>query len=284
MKQQNEFISDKYCEVRLTADGSHTLYSGRVQEHYHSTFGALQESRHIFIQAGLMEAVRRMTAGMQAKLSSQSPDATRTKGSTQNRGAVQTAVVTQTTEVTQDSETALASALPLKVFELGLGTGLNALLTMLEAGKLQLDLTYDCIEANPLSPDLVQALNYPALFLEQEKAAAVLRFIHDTEWDIRHTDRALHTKFTKFRGDFALFEPAGHYDLVYWDAFSPEKQAGLWEEKLFATMYEHMETGGILVSYCAKGEIRRRLQRAGFSVERLQGPPGKREIIRATKK
>jgi tRNA U34 5-methylaminomethyl-2-thiouridine-forming methyltransferase MnmC len=80
-----------------------------------------------------------------------------------------------------------------------------------------------------------------------------------------------------------LFELPQSYDLVYWDPFSPEKQAGMWTEELFASMYKHMTTGSILVSYCAKGEIRRRLQRAGFGVERLQGPPGKREIIRATK-
>ena len=93
MKQQNEFIPAKSCEVCPTADGSQTLYSNRVQEHYHSTFGALQESRHIFIQAGLLEAYRRKTAGTNPSL---------------------------------------------KVFELGLGTGLNALLTILEGGILQL--------------------------------------------------------------------------------------------------------------------------------------------------
>ncbi len=249
MKQQNEPLPDKSCEVRPTADGSQTLYSNRVQEHYHSTFGALQESRHIFIQAGLLEAHRRKTIGLQA------------------------------------AGTAHSSNLLLKVFELGLGTGLNALLTILEAGSLQLNLSYDCIEACPLSSEIVQALNYPALFSEQaqKKAAAVLSFIHTTEWNIRHTDPVLHTQFTKFRGDFASFEPTECYDLVYWDAFSPEKQAEMWTEELFVSMYKHMETGGILVSYCAKGEIRRRLQRAGFGVERLQGPPGKREIIRATK-
>lgn len=240
MKQPNEFIPAKSCEVCPTADGSQTLYSNSVQEHYHSTFGALQESRHIFIQAGLLEAYRRKTAGTNPSL---------------------------------------------KVFELGLGTGLNALLTILEAGKLQLNLSYDCIEAYPLSPDLIKALNYPTLFSEQDqnKAAAVLDFIHAAEWNVRHTEPATHTTFTKFRGDFALFELPQSYDLVYWDPFSPEKQAGMWTEELFASMYKHMTTGGILVSYCAKGEIRRRLQRAGFGVERLQGPPGKREIIRATK-
>lgn len=249
MKQQNEPLPDKSCEVRPTADGSQTLYSNRVQEHYHSTFGALQESRHIFIQAGLLEAHRRKTIGLQA------------------------------------AGTAHSSNLLLKVFELGLGTGLNALLTILEAGSLQLNLSYDCIEACPLSSEIVRALNYPALFSGQDrkKAAAVLSFIHTTEWNIRHTDPVLHTQFTKFRGDFASFEPTECYDLVYWDAFSPEKQAEMWTEELFVSMYKHMETGGILVSYCAKGEIRRRLQRAGFGVERLQGPPGKREIIRATK-
>ncbi|MDD4362444.1 MAG: tRNA (5-methylaminomethyl-2-thiouridine)(34)-methyltransferase MnmD, partial [Bacteroidales bacterium] len=268
-----------------TADGSQTLYSDRVQEHYHSTFGALQESRHIFIQAGLLEAHRRKTSGLQAAGNNQTAATALTTEATQATRTTQVAGKTKSAEATQVAGTARSSNLPLKVFELGLGTGLNALLTMLEAGNLQLNLSYDCIEAYPLSPDLVQALNFPALFSEQDqkKAAAVLDFIHATEWNVRHTDPASHTRFTKFRGDFTSFEPTERYDLVYWDAFSPEKQAEMWTEELFASMYEHMETGGILVSYCAKGEIRRRLQRAGFGVERLQGPPGKREIIRAVK-
>lgn len=273
MKQNNTSPQKNRTEVVLTADGSQTLYSERVQEHYHSTFGALQESKHIFIQAGLMEAYRRKSSQIKA-----AHDQACMEISTLEKEA-------QTTAAIQTAKTDGAIKTELTIFELGLGTGLNALLTIMEAGNLPLNLSYDCIEAYPLSPDLVQALNYPALFMEQEqhKAATIFRLIHDSEWATSHSDPALHVRFTKHKGDIKLSMPSGLYDLVYWDAFSPEKQAELWEENLFARMYQQMAKGGILVSYCAKGEIRRRLQNIGFRVERLAGPPGKREILRATK-
>lgn len=165
---------------------------------------------------------------------------------------------------------------PLRLFEVGLGTGLNALLTKVAVEQAKRPLCYYSIERYPLEEELANQLNYSGL------STADLRAIHGAPWG---EDISLSPYFTlhKIQGDLTISPfPAG-LDLIYFDAFSPESQPELWEEGVFRRLFEASSPGAVLTTYCAKGEVRRRLQRAGFLVERLAGPPGKREVLRATR-
>lgn len=223
-------------EIVSTEDGSVTIYHAGVGEHYHSTHGAMQESRHIFMQSGLDYRIATLPEDRHS---------------------------------------------PLTIFEVGFGTGLNALLTIHESEIRHTSIRYYSIEKYPLLPDVYNRLSYEVNGMPD--ADPLLNKLHVAEWD---KDVALTANFTlhKLKGDLLdglfLRDPI---DLIYFDAFSPEAQPLLWEERVFRSLYDKCAEGAVLVTYCAKGEVRRRLGRAGFIVERLAGPPGKREILRAVK-
>ncbi len=161
-----------------------------------------------------------------------------------------------------------------RVLEVGFGTGLNALLTWDEAERARRPVFYTTLELYPLRLDEALSLGY----------GGRLRALHEAEWE---REVLLSPCFTlcKRQADFTTLPlPAGAFDVVYFDAFAPDKQPAMWTEERFAALFAALSPGGILATYCAKGEVRRRLQRAGFCVERLPGPPGgKREILRARK-
>ena len=167
------------------------------------------------------------------------------------------------------------------IFEIGLGTGLNCVLTLLEAKENQRHVHYTGIERYPLNEEIIRKLNYPSIIgkeCENDYFA-----IHQAPWE---EDVCLSPWFTlhKMEGDFTHYSFEQKYDIIYFDAFAPEKQPEMWEQSLFDNLYQVLNEGGILTTYCAKGVVRRMLQTAGFKVERLPGPPGgKREILRATK-
>ena len=212
-----------------TADGSHTLYFSELDEHYHSTKGAIQESVHVFIKNGYEYFTNKQE---------------------------------------------------LSVLEIGFGTGLNALLTFRESQKSIKQIKYTAIEKYPLSPEIVNKLNYEKQlsgFSSNELLA-----LHDASWEEWHK---LSDEFTfrKLKTDLNVFQPDTNFDLIYFDAFAPDKQPEMWEEDIFEKMYSCLTIGGILVTYSAKGLIKRRLRAIGFRVENLPGPPGKREMIRAIK-
>lgn len=167
------------------------------------------------------------------------------------------------------------------ILEIGLGTGLNCFLTLLTAEEIQRKIHYTGIERYPLSMEIIHQLNYPTLINRGHDTDYFA--IHEAEWG---TDANLTPWFTlhKIEGDFTCYDFEGGYDIIYFDAFAPEKQPEMWEQSLFDKLYQALNDGGILTTYCAKGVVRRMLQSAGFVVERLPGPPGgKREILRATK-
>ena len=167
------------------------------------------------------------------------------------------------------------------ILEIGLGTGLNCVLTLLEAKENQRHVHYTGIERYPLNEEIIRKLNYPSIIgkeCEEDYFA-----IHQAPWE---EDVCLSPWFTlhKLEGDFTHYSFEQKYDIIYFDAFAPEKQPEMWEQSLFDNLYQVLNEGGILTTYCAKGVVRRMLQTAGFKVERLPGPPGgKREILRATK-
>lgn len=170
----------------------------------------------------------------------------------------------------------------LKVLEVGFGTGLNAFLTCLSAERLQKHVRYTAVELHPLPFAVAEALGYP------EKVAPGraddFHLLHACPWE---EDVCISPFFTlhKRKDDFTscVFPPLS-FDIVYFDAFAPEKQPEMWTHEVFGHLFSAMRPGGVLSTYCAKGAVRRMLQQAGFSVERLPGPPGgKREILRAVK-
>lgn len=166
------------------------------------------------------------------------------------------------------------------ILEIGFGTGLNALLTLEAAAEEQRPVHYTGIELYPLAWEEVDALKY--------SDNPLFKTLHTVPWE---EDAAITPYFTlkKVQADVNQlklsplnFQPP--FDVIYFDAFAPEKQPEMWDEQLFRSLYASMNTGGVLTTYCAKGIIRRLLQAVGFKVERLPGPPGgKREILRATK-
>ena len=206
--------------VSQTADGSQTVYSARFSEHYHSTFGAVSESKHVFIEEGYL--------------------------------------------ATADE--------PVSVLEIGLGTGLNAWLTLQQANKLQRFTCYETIELYPIDHATVSELTDDDLF----------RSLHAAPWEqpIKITPCfVLH----KRKCDLLQTAFTCKFDVVYFDAFSPAVQPEMWSRDIFAKLYEAMNQGAILTTFCAKGAVRRILQSVGFVVERLPGPAGKREMLRAKK-
>jgi len=168
----------------------------------------------------------------------------------------------------------------ISVLEMGFGTGLNALLTWLEAERRSLPVRYVTLEAYPVSPADVAALNYDAVLRTDR-----LRQLHAASWG---EDVPLGEFFTLRKEgttleDFlrpAAAEPV-NYALVYFDAFSPDTQPELWTAEVFTKIAKKMPSGGVLTTYSAKGSVRRALQAAGFRVEKHPGPPGKREVVRA---
>ena len=220
-------------EVRPTADGSSTLYVPALDEHYHSTHGAVQEAQHVYLGAAL--------------------------------------------------EPALAAATgPLRVLEVGFGTGLNALLTLQRSLTAPVAIAYDTVEKHPLPPAVVAALHAERYLLNPE-LLAYFEQLHAAAWDEAVPLRPgfLLRKITGELQRTTL--PPAAYHVLYFDAFAPAKQPEMWTAAVFAQLYAAAAPGALLTSYCAKGSFRRSLQAAGWLVEKLPGPVGKREMTRARK-
>ena len=170
----------------------------------------------------------------------------------------------------------------LRILEIGLGTGLNALLTAIEAERSGIEVDYVAVEAYPIQPEEYTLMNYPDL-VGEEGAAKLFEQIHTTNWGAPQTISP-NFRIQKLHEKIEAFDLHQGVDLIYFDAFAPEKQPELWTADIFDKMYRLMNVGGVLTTYCAKGVVRRTMQAAGFEVERVPGPPGKREMLIARKK
>jgi tRNA U34 5-methylaminomethyl-2-thiouridine-forming methyltransferase MnmC len=215
-------------ELRISEDGSSTLYRADLDEHYHSFHGAIQESMHVFIEAGLKR---------------------------------------------------VADKSVLHVLEVGFGTGLNALLTMLQQPENLVH--YHALEKYPVATDMAAAINYPQL-LGGDEVRRSFNAMHTCAWG---QEVPIQAQFllTKLEVDLCDFQSETLYDLVYFDAFAPDKQPEMWTTTIFEKIFGMMAKGGVLTTYSAKGSVRRSMQDAGFVVERIPGPPGKRQMLRAFK-
>ena len=227
---------EKEIIFKTTADGSFTLYIPDLDEHYHSINGAVQESRHVYITAGLSWYIR--TSYLVNK--------------------------------TDDKE----SQPEIQVLEFGFGTGLNAYLTALEAEKQRIKIRYVALEIFPLSQEIASRLNYSSA------DRLLFQHIHQSDWG-NPVSITPYFILQKLAIDFVEFDFSSRYDVVYYDAFAPDKQPEVWSRELFDKLFSSMKPRGVLTTYCAKGSIRRMIQQAGFNVERIPGASGKREMLRA---
>jgi tRNA U34 5-methylaminomethyl-2-thiouridine-forming methyltransferase MnmC len=217
--------------IVITEDGSSSIYLPAFDEHYHSSHGAVQESKHVFMEMGW-----KFLAEKQDEIS---------------------------------------------MLEVGFGTGLNAFLVLQECIRNSAkQVHYTTLEAYPVSAEDAEKLNYAADPASKESFLD----LHRAAWN--NTEK-INPNFTleKLHTPLQEFSPAENtFDLVFFDAFAPRVQPELWTEQVFTKLFHAMKNGGVLVTYCAKGDVRRNMIKAGFNVERLPGPPGKREMLRATKK
>jgi tRNA U34 5-methylaminomethyl-2-thiouridine-forming methyltransferase MnmC len=169
----------------------------------------------------------------------------------------------------------------VRIFEMGFGTGLNTWLTFMH--KDNKTVYYDAIEYHPLSAHKINALNYTDSYRADNVVCDMFSAIHTTAWDQPH--QLCSTFFlNKITGQLQQFVFTEMYDIIYFDAFAPSVQPEVWGPEIFQRVAQAMNPNGLLVTYCAKGSVRRDLQSAGLHVDRLPGPPGKREMIRAVKK
>ena len=208
-------------ELKQTSDGSFTLFIPEVEETYHSTHGAVQESLHVFIENGLKSC---------------------------------------------DKEV-------IRILEVGLGTGLNAALTLQHATQ---KIDYCALEPYPLSKEILNELSKSG----SDQFEMKFHSSAPNEWI------SIQENFSFVRMEIGLeeFQSEEKFDVIYYDAFGPRVEPGLWTLERMQQCFDLLNDGGIFVTYCAKGEVRRNLQAAGFVVERLAGPPGKREMLRGVKR
>jgi tRNA U34 5-methylaminomethyl-2-thiouridine-forming methyltransferase MnmC len=169
----------------------------------------------------------------------------------------------------------------VSILEIGFGTGLNAFITLLEAKKLNININYCGVEGYPVSIDEINQLNYTKA-VKSEENDTLFNSLHNVSWEEQHE---IISKFSieKQQKFFHEIDNIDEFNIIYFDAFGARVQPELWTEVIFEKMHDALKSDGILVTYAAKGSVRRALQSVGFTVERLPGPPGKREMLRAKK-
>jgi len=171
----------------------------------------------------------------------------------------------------------------INVFEVGFGTGLNAMTTLewltINTSK---SITYHSIEAYPVSKEIVEQLNYSSLF-DFKNSSFFYNKMHELAWNKEHriSPQFAFKKIHEKLADYALQH--NFYDCIYFDAFAPNKQGEMWEVDILQKCYDSLATGGRFVTYCAKGQLKRDLKTIGFTIEMVAGPPGKREMTTAIK-
>lgn len=169
---------------------------------------------------------------------------------------------------------------PVNIFEVGFGTGLNALLTAIKSINTSRLVNYTAIEKSPLSEEITNSLNYSGFI--DKTGSSILQAIHASSWNVPQKITG-NFVLNKIRGDLTTDIITGNYDLIYFDAFGPDKQPEMWTREVFKKISEITVRKGTLVTYSAKGDVKRSLKQSGFEVNLLPGPPGKRHIIRAVK-
>lgn len=219
----------KEIEIRTTSDGSKTLYLPSLDETYHSSHGAVQEAKHVFIEHGLKYVAQ--------------------------LGIDQ-----------------------IRIFEMGFGTGLNALLTAQWAEENQHSIDYVGIELHPVPEEIWAQMDY----LTTVDGVMMYERIMSCDWE---SEQVINPFFnlTKRKEDVHRLERESPFDLIYFDAFGPRAQREMWDLPILSNMQKLLKENGVFVTYCAQGQMKRNLKSLGFELTALPGPPGKREMTRARK-
>ncbi len=217
----------------ITEDGSHSVFNSALNETYHSIHGAIQESKHVFIQAGLDYWLLRSVKSN------------------------------------------------LRILEIGFGTGLNAFLTVLHPLQRDIKIYYKSMEAYPIANDVSEQLNYSAMLGSTD----LFNNLHKASWE-QHVVITSSFTLCKHKGNLTIesINDDSLFDLVYYDAFGPSKQPEMWSKEILSKVVDVIDLNGSFVTYCAKGQVKRDLKSLGLEVETLPGPPGKLQMIRATKR
>ena len=218
-------------QLVITEDGSSSIFIAELNEHFHSIHGAIQESKHIYIEAGLNQKINKQKN--------------------------------------------------IDVLEVGFGTGLNALLTCMEGESRQQNIQYTSIEKYPLESSLYPQLNFCTI-LDNPHCTSIFNKIFSSEWEKSNVISEFFS-LLKLRVDIEESVFRNQFDIIYFDAFAPAVQPELWTASVFKAMFMALKPNGFLVTYCAKGEVKRTLTEVGFRIESLPGPKGKREMTRAIK-
>lgn len=218
-------------KIIISEDGSSTIFNETLNETYHSTHGAITESKHVFIKHGL--------------------------------------------------EFGRIHSQQLEVLEIGMGTGLNLLLSLEYSLQHSFPINYHTLEPFPLSQEIINQLNYEREINNPLIKGELIR-IHEYPWE---TEVKINEHFilNKTLCKLESFKPSKSFDLIFFDAFAPKKQPEMWDLQNFTKLFSLVKPGGFLVSYCANGQFKRNLKQAGFTIESLPGPPGKFEMTRAYK-
>jgi tRNA U34 5-methylaminomethyl-2-thiouridine-forming methyltransferase MnmC len=169
----------------------------------------------------------------------------------------------------------------IDILEVGFGTGLNAALSAAEIKVQNFEGSYHGLEFYPLTEDEYSMLNYSTIL--PEETANLWKMICRLPWNqpqILFPGFSIHKELC----DFTKWHPKKKYHLIYFDAFAPDDQPEMWQYERFRVLYKALHTGGCLVTYCVKGTVKEALHNAGFFLDRLQGPPGKRHMLRAWKR
>ena len=214
-------------KIILTNDGSHTLFSLKINETYHSIHGAIIEAKHVFIKNGF-SALKKKN---------------------------------------------------ITVLEIGFGTGLNALLTCQKAKEEKVKVNYHSVELYPVNKETYSQLNFTDLIGLEKKDLSIL---HTCPWEKKQNINTFFS-LTKNQTSLQKYNTEIKFDIIYFDAFSPNKQPELWSHIIFKKMHKILKDDGFLVTYCAKGVIKRTMKSVGFKIIVLDGPPGKRQITRGNK-
>ncbi len=215
-----------------TADGSNTLFNSTIGEHYHSAHGALQESKHVFLAAGLKYAIE---------------------------------------------EKELKE---ISVLEVGFGTGLNFLLSFAHCEENNVHLTYTGIEAFPLSKDIMEQTGYDQ-YLPTDLWQKFISKYEDSLIELQKLSRFCDLEIPHL--SLSEFKSTSQFDIVYYDAFSVQHQPEMWTNEIIAHACSFLKPGGIFVSYAITGNLKRAVKACGFTIQKLPGAPGKREMLRAIK-
>lgn len=218
-------------QIKISLDGSNTIYVPSLNEHYHSTNGAITEAIHVYRHEGLEHYM------------SENPNCKQ-----------------------------------INVLEIGFGTGLNALVTALNTGLNQI--YYEGIELFPLPSNTIAQLNYGKVL--GETSNLIFEKITESVWN-QTNQITPYLTLNKVNTSLFNWNSQKQFQVIYFDAFGPEVQPEMWTAEVFEKISNSTQQGGVLTTYCAKGEVRRQLQRVGFKVYRIPGPPGKREMVRAVK-